>query len=629
MSNILRNSAVFIFIFIFSVFLYYSSLSGDYVWDDTLLFVNKINLVNEPLNWKLLSEPVLPGTTYFRPLVFLSWFMEFYIFGQNPFVSHCVNLIILMFNTFFVYLLCLSISKKLEIEKKYLLSFLACFIYIIHPALIESTAWVSGRFDQFVTFFTLIGMIIFVDNYFNKKNKKITNFFVALSFFFALLSKELGLVFPLLLLCLAIMLEINKKDSYFAILKKIICRHFSLLIILILFFIFYMFLRVNAMHNVYHQGFSFAYICQVVFKDLMPLYALKFYITQFFLPFYSITPLHPVEEYNLSLMVNKIKVVLFSFVICFVVLYFIKIKSKIIWLFVASIITILLVLHIIPLTIANNLGHERFMTLGVALGSIGIVLIPYTKIAEKFNIQDKIIKIILFLFFIVWSMLAVITVKSVTPFWRTDFQLWSWMYKMHPDDSLSRYSYLYGAMSYQKYDLVIKYCEDYIKKHGALSVADQSVYASALLNIKKEDSLGYFEGVIYALPKFHEKNDRVGANNFLMTSLQMGGVYNNYANALVLFKGDVEGALKSSRISEWYLTNDQMQPVFYYRSAYLYILGDYDAAYHLYQLQEEKNSLRKSVDRYSTYQIIDIYCKKFDVGSDPCLKFKTEQKFIK
>lgn len=626
MSSLLKNSAVFIFIFIFSLFLYHSSLSGEYVWDDTLLFVNKINLVNEPLSWGLLSEPVLPGTTYFRPLVFLSWYIEFYFFGQDSFISHCINLLLLIFNTFFVYLLALNIAKQLHIEKKFFLSGLACFIYMVHPAIIESTAWVSGRFDQFVTFFTLIGMIIFVKNYFNKK---ISDIFVALSFFFSLLSKELGVVFPILLLCLAIMLEINQEDSYFFVLKKIIYRNLNLILMLILCFVFYMFLRVNAMHNVYHQGLSLNYIFQVIFKDLMPFYALKFYITQFFLPFYSVTPLHPISEYNLNDNLNKIKVLFFSILFSFLIAYLIKNKSRVVWLFVAAITTIILVLHIIPLTIANNLGHERFMTLGVALGAIGVVFIPYIKISEKLNIKFRVIKTLLYLIFIVWVTLAIITVKSVIPFWKTDFQLWSWMYKMHPNDPLSRYSYLYGAMSYRQYDLVIKYCEDYIKEHGSLSVADQSVYAAALMNIRDKDSLGYFEGVIYALPKFHEKNDRLGANGFLMTSLQMGGVYNNYANALVLFKGDAKSALENSKISEWYLTSDQMQPVFYYRAAYLYILGDYKTAYYLYALQEKKNGLRKTVDRYSTYQIIHTYCESFGGDSEPCLKLESEKKFIK
>jgi len=78
--------------------LYQDALSFGYVWDDTLLFVEKISLLNEPLSWGLLVEPVLPGTTYMRPLVFLTFYIEFAVFGQTPEVSHLINIFLLFLN---------------------------------------------------------------------------------------------------------------------------------------------------------------------------------------------------------------------------------------------------------------------------------------------------------------------------------------------------------------------------------------------------------------------------------------------------------------------------------------------------------------------------------------------------
>src|SRR5690606_30756277 len=95
--------------------LYAQSLSYGYVWDDTLLFVDKTALVNEPLSWALLSEPVLPGTSYFRPLMLLSMFTEFHLFGQQPAVSHAVNVGIFLINALLVYLLALQLVRKLAL----------------------------------------------------------------------------------------------------------------------------------------------------------------------------------------------------------------------------------------------------------------------------------------------------------------------------------------------------------------------------------------------------------------------------------------------------------------------------------------------------------------------------------
>ena len=72
-----------IFIGVFVSCLYYPVLNAQYVWDDTLLIVTKTGLRENPLSWELISSPVLPGTSYFRPLIFLSWYWEFKFFGQN------------------------------------------------------------------------------------------------------------------------------------------------------------------------------------------------------------------------------------------------------------------------------------------------------------------------------------------------------------------------------------------------------------------------------------------------------------------------------------------------------------------------------------------------------------------
>ncbi|MCW8416183.1 hypothetical protein, partial [Pseudomonas paraeruginosa] len=70
--------------------LYGRALGFDYVWDDSLLFLDKTDLLNLPLSWKLLAEPVLPGTSYLRPLVFLTFYVEFHAFGQSALISYAV-----------------------------------------------------------------------------------------------------------------------------------------------------------------------------------------------------------------------------------------------------------------------------------------------------------------------------------------------------------------------------------------------------------------------------------------------------------------------------------------------------------------------------------------------------------
>src|SRR5690606_193983 len=109
-----KNQIIFCLLIItgLAVLLYYQTLNFLYVWDDSLLFLDKTNLLNSPLTWDLLTEPVLPGTTYMRPLVFLTMYFEFNILGQSPKISHTINLIIFILNSWLVFLLCLMIAKN-------------------------------------------------------------------------------------------------------------------------------------------------------------------------------------------------------------------------------------------------------------------------------------------------------------------------------------------------------------------------------------------------------------------------------------------------------------------------------------------------------------------------------------
>src|SRR5690606_92307 len=82
-------------------------------------------------------------------------------------------------------------------ERRELKSLLAASVYCAHPVLIETTAWVSGRFDLFVSFFMYFAVLVYFSG--GVKGKAVL---VGLLYICALFSKELGLVFPFVLYAL-------------------------------------------------------------------------------------------------------------------------------------------------------------------------------------------------------------------------------------------------------------------------------------------------------------------------------------------------------------------------------------------------------------------------------------------
>lgn len=629
MNKKIKFTAVLMSLSILVLILYFSVFAADYVWDDTLLFVNKTGLLEQPLSWSLISSPVLPNTSYFRPLVFLSWYIEFQLWGINPFVSHIIGLIVFTLNNFLLFSLAYTLAQRKNNNNPFLFATLATLLYLTHPALIESTVWVSGRFDQLCTLFILSSLLIFCRNFKNSQTpiSRIAILVLGLCFMAALLSKELAIVTPILLMCFYFMLE--SKKSYQILIKDIFSYQYKLLAVLCLVFLIYFMMRFQALQNAYNLNLSQNYIYYYVIKQLLPLYAVEYYFLHIFLPFNHVSLLSPLEEIDHSIF-GTIKA-LFSLLLMVGILYLAFVKRYLTaWLGVCAIISLFLVLYIFPISLAGNLGHDRFLTLPLAFVALAIVFLPYEKIASVLKISFAKLRLLLSLVFTFWLILSIATVKNVAPFWSNEYSLWYLAYKTHPDSDYARNSFLYAALKEKQFDEIIDISQKYIKKEGALEVADQVIYATALMNKNDPESVDYYEGAISALPKFHEDKDpraRKKADYFLMSAAQLSDSYALYALSLIRFKGDIQGALRNLKIAEWYLMDDQKETLNYYLAGALYANGQYDEALHLYRQQKVKTLKLGKTNYIYTPGILGQYCSEKGKTAEACARFTSEPVF--
>ncbi|MDV2469320.1 hypothetical protein QR674_10015 [Acinetobacter chinensis] len=634
MNLINKNTFVLLILIGIVGILYYPALNFSYVWDDTLLFVSKTGLLTEPLSWSLISEPVLPGTTYFRPLVFLSWYLEFNVFGQHSGISHFIGLIMFYINCCLVYCLAYQLAEKTHNKNKIYIGFGASLFYLFHPALIESTAWVSGRFDQFATLFILLACWLFVKDFSVKEKPKAVNIIlINLSFICALLSKELGIVLPLILLCLYFaLMQKNTELSNFEIFRVGVNKYKLLIMVTFFTFIVYLFLRNQAMHGMYHASLTEDYVKRIILNDLAPLYALAFYVQKTFLPFSGINILHPYFDYVSKDIFSYLKITVISLFILFVFYMAWIGRSLSAWLAINGLLSVFLVLHFIPLGIAESIGHERFMTLGLAFMAISLAFIPYESYLDKIGLKRGIKKLIFSSILLSWFLLSILTIKSILPLWKNDYSLWSWTYKIHPESSLARYNYLYGALDQGNYQEVIKEAKKYIKNHGGLEVRDQLLYANALIGTFDEEGLKYLEGGLHALPKFHENREpdaRRQADFFVITAGQIGGAYVSYAVGQLIFKNNPEEAIKYFSIADWYFLNDEKETLNYYLAAALFANKEYEKSYNIYLKQVEKSKQYDSKRFYLTAEVLTAYCSKNLQQKDICSKFYENKVFLK
>jgi len=162
--------------------------------------------------------------TYYRPLVALSFMVEYHAFGLQAFFYYLDNTFLHIFNTIAVYLIAILIMQNR------LYAFFVALLFGIHPVQWEAVANISGRAILLCAFFSLYSFLCF--QIFQEKKKKV--FYILSIVFFALglLCKELTAILPILLLIY--FLTIKKESIKFT---ARFCKFLPFLAVLALYFL--------------------------------------------------------------------------------------------------------------------------------------------------------------------------------------------------------------------------------------------------------------------------------------------------------------------------------------------------------------------------------------------------------
>lgn len=160
-------------------------------WDDNI-YVSQNPLV-ERLSWENLKTIFTTSHNgIYVPLSMVSYSIEFALFGKNPAANHATNLILHLLNCLLVFWFFCQISQK-----KVALAFIVGILFGIHPLHVESVAWISERKDVLYTFFFFLALGSYL-RYGRDGNKRAYGLTLVF-FLLSLLSKPMGITFPLIL----------------------------------------------------------------------------------------------------------------------------------------------------------------------------------------------------------------------------------------------------------------------------------------------------------------------------------------------------------------------------------------------------------------------------------------------
>jgi tetratricopeptide (TPR) repeat protein len=202
MFRLLKKNLLFIYcfiaLFVATIYVYSDVNKFNYVnYDDNEYVSENYNIqkgINaESLKWCFTAV----HSNNWHPVTWISHMVDFSLFGINPAGHHVVSVIIHIVNVFLLFIL-LYLITGLRWP-----SLLVSAVFALHPAHVESVAWIAERKDVLSAFFMFLTIISYYLYVKDKKATKWISYVLALILFaLGLMSKPMLVTLPFVLLLL-------------------------------------------------------------------------------------------------------------------------------------------------------------------------------------------------------------------------------------------------------------------------------------------------------------------------------------------------------------------------------------------------------------------------------------------
>ncbi len=392
MDGIRKNIGILVCILFLGLMAHGVVLKGSWKSMDDEFSVVKSEQISSASNIKdILTSSFFGGSSYYRPLVTLTFMKDRYFFGLNAFYFYLKNLLFHLGTTVIVFFIFHSLFQD---RTK---TIIATTLFTIHPVHWEVLSNISGRAILLCAFLYLLSFLLFIHAS-KEKSRPWLFFFSLFSFLLALLSKESAVTLPLVLFCYSFYCG---QESF----KKCLSRTAPFFVLTG----FYLILRrvLGIVNVTMWDSFEGMFLGVATF--------LRGCLTYFQLMFFPVNlRFDRSRPYFENILEPQLTITLVALLIILVLLLqrkkYLNAHQKFLLLWVP--ITFLPVSQIIPIVVAQ--GHaavsEHFLYLP-SLGLIGLsvsVLVPFfRRLAEKGKVSSQVLRLMTGGIFIFFIMLAV------------------------------------------------------------------------------------------------------------------------------------------------------------------------------------------------------------------------------
>lgn len=229
--------SISLFFSLFVFILFNNTLKLPFIADD---YIYLYNIITTPF-WSMWGKA--QNMLFFRPMVDISFWLDFKLWGFQSWGFHLTNLFIHLANT----ILAVYLSRKFFIRagigntKALYFGLSSGIIFLILPCHTEAVSWITGRNDLLLTLFSILTLSI-LDKYLTLPRWHYLFFFI-FAVAFSLLSKESAGILPLLIFIWGVFASFAGRDS--SLIKRMMLPLIIAIVLVMAFFV----LRQSYLHH--------------------------------------------------------------------------------------------------------------------------------------------------------------------------------------------------------------------------------------------------------------------------------------------------------------------------------------------------------------------------------------------
>src|SRR3989344_495302 len=167
---------------------------------------------------------------YYRPILKLTYWMEYSLFNLNPIGYHVTSLFFHILNTILVFYLANILTKDMNV------SYIAALVFAVHPLHTDTITRTANSNNLTFTFFYLLAVISFIKYSTLGETIGVYLAIAIFAFILSLLAKETAITLPVVLFLYEFVFYLGKIHDYYLI-SPYLNKYIPFLLILFIYFI--------------------------------------------------------------------------------------------------------------------------------------------------------------------------------------------------------------------------------------------------------------------------------------------------------------------------------------------------------------------------------------------------------